>query len=79
MINGFIAMIDSMLGLRLLRQGVVEVGRGATLVWRRVKRAAGNRLTIAHWQQDVYWKERPCLLSSHRHRRRCDHVVGDNN
>jgi len=46
MINGFIAMIDSMLGLRLLRQGVVEVGRGATLVWRRVKRAAGNRLAI---------------------------------
>jgi galactoside O-acetyltransferase len=46
MVNDFIAMIDSVLGLRLLRQGVVEVGQGTTLVWRRVKRAAGNRLTI---------------------------------
>jgi hypothetical protein len=63
----------------------VEVGRGATLVWRRVKQAAGNRLTIGDRSivqanirfeetggvariADVYWKERPCLLSSRRHR-----------
>jgi galactoside O-acetyltransferase len=46
MLNDLIAMIDSMLGLRLRRQGVVEVGQGTTLVWWRVKRAVDNRLTI---------------------------------
>lgn len=46
MLKGWIAPLDSMLGWKLRRQGFVEVGRDSRLVWRRIKRAAGNRLAI---------------------------------
>jgi acetyltransferase-like isoleucine patch superfamily enzyme len=46
MLNHLIAWIDSLLGLRLRRQGAVQVGQGTRLVWRRLKRVAGNRLTV---------------------------------
>jgi acetyltransferase-like isoleucine patch superfamily enzyme len=46
MLRGGIALLDSVLGLNLRRQGFVEVGRDSRLVWRRIKRAAGNRLSI---------------------------------
>src|SRR6185312_10934172 len=46
MLNRWIAWVDSMLGWKLRRQGVVTIGKGTTLVWRRLNRAAGNRLAI---------------------------------
>jgi acetyltransferase-like isoleucine patch superfamily enzyme len=46
MLNRWIAWIDSMLGWKLRRQGVVTIGKGTTLVWRRLNRVAGNRLAI---------------------------------
>jgi acetyltransferase-like isoleucine patch superfamily enzyme len=44
--SDWIALIDSMLGWKLRRQGAVTVGQGTKLVWRRLNRAAGNRLTV---------------------------------
>ena len=46
MLNSWIARADSMLGWKLRRQGVVTVGQGTTLLWRRLNHAAGNRLAI---------------------------------
>jgi acetyltransferase-like isoleucine patch superfamily enzyme len=46
MLNHLIAWIDSLLGLSLRRQGAVQVGQGTRLVWRRLNRVAGNRLTV---------------------------------
>jgi acetyltransferase-like isoleucine patch superfamily enzyme len=46
MINRLIAGIDGALGFGLRRQGAVQIGKGTSLVWRRLSRMAGNRLTI---------------------------------
>jgi galactoside O-acetyltransferase len=41
-----IRWIDSVLGWQSRRSGAVTVGRGTTLAWRRIRRAAGNRLSV---------------------------------
>src|SRR6266478_2240889 len=46
MLKHLMALVDSLLGWRLRRQSVVKVGQGTKLVWRRINRATGNRLTI---------------------------------
>jgi acetyltransferase-like isoleucine patch superfamily enzyme len=46
MLNHLIASIDSLLGLRLRRQGAVQIGHGTRLVWRRLNRVSGNRLAV---------------------------------
>src|SRR5262245_53374519 len=46
MLNNKIALIDSMLGWKLRRQGVVTVGQGTKLTWRRLNHVGGNRLSI---------------------------------
>jgi acetyltransferase-like isoleucine patch superfamily enzyme len=46
MLNDLITSADSLLGLRLRRQGAVQVGKSTRLVWRRLNRVAGNRLTV---------------------------------
>jgi acetyltransferase-like isoleucine patch superfamily enzyme len=46
MLNDLITSADSLLGLRLRRQGAVQIGQGTKLAWRRLRRAGGNRLAI---------------------------------
>lgn len=39
-------LIDAMLGWNVRRSGAVSLGRGAAVVWRRIRQVAGNRLSI---------------------------------
>jgi galactoside O-acetyltransferase len=41
-----IGMIDAILGWKSRLSGAVNVGRGSTIAWRRVTRAAGNALSV---------------------------------
>jgi acetyltransferase-like isoleucine patch superfamily enzyme len=41
-----VSLIDSALGWRSRSSGAVSVGQGATIAWRRIRRVAGNRLSI---------------------------------
>ena len=38
--------IDSLLGWKSRHSGAVQIGRGTTLAWRRLKRISGNRLSV---------------------------------
>jgi len=46
MLNGGTALLDSMLGWKIRREGLVTVGRGTKLAWRRLNHVRGNRLSI---------------------------------
>ena len=39
-------LVDGLFGLRVRRSGLVKVERGATVIWRRIRQVAGNRLSI---------------------------------
>lgn len=41
-----LSMVDSTLGWRSRSSGAVSVGRGTIIAWRRIRRVAGNRLSI---------------------------------
>ena len=41
-----ISLIDSLLGWNARHSGAVRIGRGTTIAWRRLKRAAGNQLSV---------------------------------
>jgi galactoside O-acetyltransferase len=38
--------IDSMLGWKARRSGAVQIGRGTTIAWRRLKHVSGNLLSV---------------------------------
>jgi acetyltransferase-like isoleucine patch superfamily enzyme len=46
MLRYLMGLADALLGWKCRRQGVVQVGQGTKLLWRRINRATGNRLTI---------------------------------
>src|SRR5258705_12650471 len=46
MFSSVMAAIDSILGWKIRWQGAVQAGQSTKLVWRRINRAAGNRLTV---------------------------------
>jgi acetyltransferase-like isoleucine patch superfamily enzyme len=39
-------LIDSVLGWKSRHSGAVHIGRGTTVAWRRIKRVAGNSLSV---------------------------------
>ena len=39
-------LIDGLLGWNSRHSSAVQVGRGTTIAWRRLKRVAGNRLEV---------------------------------
>jgi acetyltransferase-like isoleucine patch superfamily enzyme len=39
-------LIDSMLGWKARRSGAVQIGRGTTIAWRRLKHISGNLLSV---------------------------------
>jgi acetyltransferase-like isoleucine patch superfamily enzyme len=41
-----IRLIDSVLGWKSRHSGAVHIGRGTTIAWRRIKRVAGNSLSV---------------------------------
>jgi acetyltransferase-like isoleucine patch superfamily enzyme len=41
-----VGLIDFILGWNSRRSGAVSVGRGTSLAWRRIRNAAGNRLSV---------------------------------
>ena len=51
MFSSVIAAIDYLLSRKIRRQGVVQVGQGSRLIWRRINSAAGNRLVVG--QQSI--------------------------
>ena len=46
MLGRMITIVDAVWGWTLRRQGGVQVGSGTRVVWRRVGRVSGNRLTV---------------------------------
>ncbi|MBI5321105.1 acyltransferase [Bradyrhizobium sp.] len=44
--RGLLNLIDALLGWNVRRSGAVSIGRGAAVVWRRIRQVAGNRLSI---------------------------------
>ncbi|MFG3591845.1 hypothetical protein [Bradyrhizobium sp. RDI18] len=41
-----IGLIDAILGWKSRLSGAVSIGRGSTIAWRRIRRAAGNALSV---------------------------------
>ncbi|WP_028351362.1 acyltransferase [Bradyrhizobium murdochi] len=41
-----IGLIDTILGWKSRLSGAVSIGRGSTIAWRRIRRAAGNALSV---------------------------------
>jgi galactoside O-acetyltransferase len=41
-----VTAIDSMLGWKARRSGAVQIGRGTTIAWRRLKHVSGNLLSV---------------------------------
>jgi galactoside O-acetyltransferase len=41
-----VTLLDSVLGWKARRSGAVQIGRGTTIAWRRLKQVSGNRLTV---------------------------------
>jgi acetyltransferase-like isoleucine patch superfamily enzyme len=41
-----IGVIDAILGWKSRLSGAVRIGRGSTIAWRRIRRAAGNSLSV---------------------------------
>ena len=46
MLRRVVIFIDALLGWKSRRSGAVRVGRGTTIAWRRLKRIAGNQLSV---------------------------------
>jgi acetyltransferase-like isoleucine patch superfamily enzyme len=44
--RSIVNMVDAVLGWRSWSSGVVSVGSGTTLAWRRIRRVSGNRLRV---------------------------------
>jgi acetyltransferase-like isoleucine patch superfamily enzyme len=44
--NPLITLTDSVLGWKARRSGAVQIGRGTTIAWRRLKHVSGNLLSL---------------------------------
>ena len=59
--RSLVGLIDSVLGWRSRSSGAVSVGQGATIAWRRIRRVAGNHLSIGNEliiHADISFEER---------------------
>ena len=59
--RSLVSLIDSVLGWRSRSCGAVSVGQGATIAWRRIRRVAGNHLSIGNESiihADISFEER---------------------